>query len=126
MTYRLLADAVLLLHFGFIVFVITGGFLVLRWRRLVWLHVPCALWGVLIEFTGWFCPLTPLENHLRALGGEATYAGDFIGHYVTAIIYPDGLTRITQLILGLTALAINVTAYTLWWHQRQRRPPIGR
>lgn len=121
MTYRLLADAVLLIHFGFIVFVVIGGFLALRWRWLLWFHVPCAVWGVLIEFTGWFCPLTPLENHLRAVGGKATYTGGFIDHYLTAIIYPDGLTRSSQLVLGLTVLILNAIAYTLWWRQRQRR-----
>ena len=90
MWYRLLADAVLIIHLGFIAFVVLGGLLVLRWPRLAWLHLPTVAWGAWIEFTGSICPLTPLEIGLRARGGETAYRGGFIEHYVTALIYPEG------------------------------------
>ena len=96
MILRLLADAVVVLHFAFVLFVPLGGLLVLRWPRLALMHVPAALWGVLMEFAGWTCPLTPLENTLRAMGDEPAYAGGFIEQYVTALIYPAGLTRSMQ------------------------------
>jgi hypothetical protein len=113
MIYRLLADVVLLIHAGFVLFVMSGGFLALRWRRLALLHIPAAVWGVLIEYSGWICPLTPLENSLRARGGETIYHGGFVDHYVTSFLYPTGLTRNVQLILGTIALLVNVVAYGL-------------
>lgn len=120
MMYRLLADAVVLFHFSFVIFVVLGGFLLRRWPRLVYLHVPIAIWGVLIEFAGWICPLTPLENHLRRLGGEAGYEGGFIDHYIMPVLYPGGLTHTLQYVLGLSALLINVLAYTLYFRRRRR------
>ena len=111
MAYRLLADVVLVLHLGFVLFVVVGGLLVLRWPRLIWLHVPAVVWGVLIEFTGWPCPLTPIEKHLRRLGGEAGYATGFIEHYLVSILYPSGLSRETQALLGTAVLVINVVIY---------------
>jgi hypothetical protein len=117
MIWRLLADGVLVLHGLFVLFVMLGGFLVLRWPRLAWLHVPAALWGAAIEFGGWICPLTPLEVALRQSGGAAGYAGGFVEHYVTAALYPDGLTRPVQLGLGAMVLLVNGVAY---WLVRQR------
>lgn len=111
MIYRSLADLVLVLHLSFVLFVMVGGLLVLRWPRLAWLHVPAAIWGVLIEYTGWICPLTPLENSFRTRGGEAGYAGGFIEHYVGAVLYPAGLTRATQVALGSMVLILNIAAY---------------
>lgn len=111
MTYRAFADAVSVVHLAFVLFVVLGGLLVLKWPRLAWLHVPTAVWGVLIEYTGWICPLTPLENSLRARGGEAGYSGGFIEHYVQPVLYPAGLTRGTQIVLGSLALLVNLTAY---------------
>jgi len=110
---RLLADVVLVVHFLFIVFVVGGGFLTLRWPRLAWAHVPCALWGVWIELAGWICPLTPLENELRRRGGAAGYAGGFIEHYLLGVVYPTGLTREVQVLLGVAAVGINLAAYAL-------------
>ena len=121
MPFRWLADFVLLVHFAFVVFVILGGLLVLRWPKVAWVHLPAAAWGVVIEFAGWICPLTPLENALRIRGGEPGYAGDFIGHYVAAVLYPAGLTRGAQIVLGLLALFINVVVY--WRSVVQHRPP---
>ena len=111
MIYRALADLVLSVHFGFVLFVVLGGLLVLRWPRLAWLHVPAAVWGVLIEYSGWICPLTPLENSLRVRGGAAGYSGGFIEHYIQPVLYPAGLTRSTQIVLGSVALILNLVAY---------------
>ncbi len=121
MLFRLAADVVVALHFGFIVFVVAGGFLVWRWRRLAWVHLPVAAWGALIEFTGWICPLTPLENALRRRAGEAGYAGGFIEHYVIPIIYPAGLTPRLQIILGIAVLVVNAVAYGVLVARRRRR-----
>ncbi|MBI5938539.1 MAG: DUF2784 domain-containing protein [Betaproteobacteria bacterium] len=120
MPYNLLADLVLLAHFGFILFVGGGGLLVARWPRLAWLHLPAAAWGALVEIAGIVCPLTPLENHFRQLAGETAYAGDFIGRYLLAVIYPTGLTRPVQIGLGLLAVAINLAVYA-WAIRRLRK-----
>jgi Protein of Unknown function (DUF2784) len=121
MIYRFLADAVLVLHLGFILFVVLGGLLVLRRPRLAWLQVPVFLWGAALEFGGWICPLTPLEKSLRDLGGESAYAGGFIEHYMTALIYPEGLTRSIQLMIGAGVLAINAAIYLRLWQRRRTR-----
>jgi hypothetical protein len=117
--YRILADAVVGLHLLFVLFVIAGGFLVLRWRRLMLLHLPAAAWGALIEFRGWICPLTPLENWLRRRSGQAGYGGGFVEHYLLPVLYPTGLTRGVQIVLGLLVLAINLAIY--WTVLRRRR-----
>jgi hypothetical protein len=115
MHYRLLADLVVLLHLAFIVFVVAGGFLALRWGWLAAVHVPCALWGALIEFCGWYCPLTPLENWLRRATGEEAYAGGFIEHYLLPLVYPGAITRGMQIGLGIAVLSINALAYSIVW-----------
>ena len=120
MVYLALADAVLVLHLAFILFVVLGGLLVLRRRWLVWLHLPAGAWGILIEFAGWICPLTPLENWLRMQGGERGYAGGFIDHYLVSLIYPDGLTRELQWLLGALVLAINAAIYLWLWRSHLR------
>ena len=107
---RWLADGVVLLHFAFVVFVVLGGFLVVRWRRLAWLHVPCAVWGFLIEVEGWICPLTYLENDLRRRAGQLGYSGSFIEHYLLPVIYPPGLTRSVQIVIGSAVVAVNSPA----------------
>ncbi|HEY8310022.1 MAG TPA: DUF2784 domain-containing protein, partial [Gemmatimonadaceae bacterium] len=113
-------------HAAFVLFVIFGGFAALRWRPIVWVHVPAAVWGVLIEYTGWICPLTPLENGLRTRAGEAGYSGDFVTHYLLAGLYPADLTARVQLLLGSLALIINLIAYSLLLaryrrnHERER------
>jgi hypothetical protein len=119
MIYRVLADAVLVLHLAFILFVVLGGWLVAFIPRLIWLHLPVAAWGALIEFTGWICPLTPLENWLLDRGGESGYSGGFINHYLTPLMYPDGLTRGMQYALGAFVIAINLVAYAILWHRRR-------
>ena len=115
------ADAIVALHFAFVLFVVLGASLVLRWPRVAWFHVPAVIWGALVEFTGWICPLTPLENRLRRSAGETGYQGDFIAHYVLPVLYPNGLTRRDQLVLGGAALAINIAIYTLVFVRHRRR-----
>ena len=111
MIYRLLADLVVVAHFSFIVFGLLGWLLVL-WRRLfIFIHIPAALWVVLIEVAGWICPLTPLENRFRGLAGQAGYEGGFVAHYLIPIIYPEELTRDDQFLLAVIALVVNVVVY---------------
>lgn len=117
--FRVLADAIVILHFGFVLFVLLGGMLVLRWRWVAWLHLPAAAWGILIEYGNWVCPLTPVENYLRERGGIAGYAGDFIEHYLVSLLYPARLTRGAQMLLGSVALAVNGLIY--WRVVRSRR-----
>jgi hypothetical protein len=118
--YALLATLVLLAHFAFLLFVTLGGFLVLRRPRLAWLHLPLALWGAFVEFSGLICPLTPLENYFRARAGQTPYAGDFIDHYIAAILYPSGLTRALQLALGVGLVLLNAAIY---WRVFARHRP---
>lgn len=120
MPYHLLADAVLLLHLAFILFVVFGALLVWRFPRLVWLHLPAAAWGALVEISGHDCPLTPLENRLRLMSGEAGYRGGFIEHYLMPAIYPQDLTRELQLLLGIAVIVINVAAYALIRYRTKR------
>jgi len=111
MLYHRLADMVVAVHLAFVIFVVLGALFVLRWPRLAWVHVPAAVWGVLIEYAGWICPLTPLENWLRRTGGQASYQGGFVEHYVIPVLYPLGLTRPTQWVLGTIVLVVNVGVY---------------
>jgi len=109
--YRLAADLLVLLHLLFILFVIAGGFAVLKWHWMAFVHLPAAAWGALIEYRGWICPLTPMENRLRQLAGEQGYAEGFIEHYILPVIYPSGLTRDLQTTLGTIVIVINVLVY---------------
>jgi len=125
MLANLAADLVVLIHFAFILFVVAGGLLVLRWPRLAWLHLPVVAWGAGIELIGWVCPLTPLENALRRAAGEAGYAEGFIEHYVLPVIYPAALTREIQLALGLFVLIANLAIYIVIALRRHRRRRHG-
>lgn len=111
MTYHLAANAVALTHLGFILFVGFGGLLVLRWPRLAWIHLPCAIWGAMIEFAHWYCPLTTIENWLLRKAGQAGYDEGFIAHHLFALIYPGGLTRGLEIALGLFVVALNTAIY---------------
>lgn len=119
MIYRVLADITFVTHFLFVIFVVFGGVLVMFWKRLAWLHLPALVWGVLLEWNAWICPLTPLENWLLRRGGVAGYGGGFVEHYIVPVIYPDRLTHEMQLILGSLLLAFNVLIY-LWIFGRRR------
>ena len=120
MWYLWLADLTLCLHAGFVLFVIFGGLLVLRWRWIAWLHLPAAAWGAFVEFTGWICPLTPLENWLREQGGEDSYRSDFIAQYLLPMLYPGDLTRDLQLLLGTGVVVLNTAVYWWLWQTQMR------
>lgn len=120
MTYSLLADIVLVLHLTFILFVVLGGLLVLRFPLVAIAHIPAALWGIFIELTGGICPLTPLENRLRHMAGETGYTGDFIEHYLMPVIYPHGLTREIQFVLAGVVIGINLAVYSWLIYRRKR------
>lgn len=119
MSNQLAADLVVLLHFSFILFVVFGGLLIFKWRWLAWLHLPAAAWGAFIEISGGICPLTPLENKLRAANGDV-YSGDFIDHYIMPVIYPSDLTHQMQIILGIAVLILNGIIYGLWLTRKKR------
>lgn len=114
------ADLLVVLHLTFVVFVVAGGLLVLRWPKLAWVHLPAAAWGVIVEITGWICPLTPLENWLREHGASEVYAGDFVARYIVPTLYPEGLTRNSQLLMGGTVLILNVVVYAIVLRRRAR------
>jgi hypothetical protein len=116
--YRLLADLTLLAHFAFIIFVLLGGLLVLKWPQVAWLHIPAALWGALTEFFSLPCPLTPLEKHFQRLAGDTPYEGDFIARYLLPLIYPAGLTPTAQIVLGAIVVVLNIVIYG-WLLARQ-------
>jgi hypothetical protein len=116
---RLPADFVVLVHFAFVTFVVLGGLLVLRWPRLAYLHLPAALWGAFIELAGGICPLTPLENSLRARAGLPGYEGGFIEHYILPVLYPSALTREIQIVLGLVVIGINAAIYVRVFGRRK-------
>ena len=122
MVNHALSNLVLIVHLAFVVFAVLGGFLVLKWKSLAWLHVPAFLWGALIELAGWVCPLTPLENWLREKDGGLVYRTDFIEHYILSLLYPTTLTRNSQIILGLFVLSVNLGLYgwILWRTARKK------
>jgi hypothetical protein len=121
MLYRAAADSILVLHAAFVLFVMAGGLLVLRWPKLAWLHVPAVVWAAFVEFTGRICLLTPLEMVLRGYAGEAGYAGDFVEHYIVSLLYPDGLTRDTQATLGALVVVVNALIYAAVVVRERRR-----
>ena len=122
MAYNLLADVVVLIHLAFVLFAVLGALLIIRWRKVLWLHLPAAVWAAWIEFSGKICPLTPLENWLRMQGGGSGYAGGFVGHYLMPILYPSGLTAKVQFILGGVVIGVNLIIYGYVFFTRR---PIG-
>lgn len=111
MLFGVFADLLVVIHLAFILFVVLGGLLVIRWPRVAFVHLPAAFWGALIEFGNWICPLTPLEQKLRLAVGEGTYSGSFVAQYIIPLVYPAGLTREVQLGLGLGLVFLNVLIY---------------
>ena len=118
MTWGVLAEVVVVLHFCFVLFVLFGGALALRWPKVVWVHFPAAAWGALISFAGWVCPLTPLEKWLRRQGGAAGYEGGFVEHYILPVLYPRGLTPGIQIALGVIVILLNVFIYRRVYRRR--------
>jgi hypothetical protein len=121
MFYHIFADIILVLHLLFIVFVVGGGLLAFLRRWIIWLHLPAAAWGAMIEFFGWYCPLTPLENQLRRLAGQSGYEGGFIEHYMLPVIYPERLTHEIQIILGVIVIAVNLVIYSFLFVKWMKR-----
>lgn len=121
MIYWLTANLILIIHLGFIVYVVIGGFLLTRWKWSILLHLPATVWAALLEFNGWLCPLTPLENYLISRGQEFGYNGGAVLSFLLSILYPDSLTRQTQILLGLTVVIVNGVAYTLFFRHLHRR-----
>ena len=117
MIYLLLANLVLMFHLTFVVFVLFGGLLVWRWRWLVWLHLPAATWGATVEFSGWVCPLTLFENWLREQAGETGYQSGFVADFLLPILYPNDLTRDSQLMLGMVVVAFIISMYGWVWRR---------
>nr|WP_288256160.1 DUF2784 domain-containing protein [uncultured Pseudomonas sp.] len=121
MLWRMAADALVLVHLSFILFVLLGGLLLLRWPRLIWLHLPAVAWGIVVECLHLGCPLTPWENQLRRMAGQAGYDGGFIEHYLIPLIYPAGLTPQIQIGLGAIVVLVNLAVYTwLIWRWRSK------
>lgn len=115
----ILADLIVLLHFVFILFVVTGGLLVLKWPRLIWIHIPAVVWGVIVEWCGLICPLTPLENQFRLQAGQEGYSGDFIAQYLMPIIYPESLNADLQLVLAGVVIVLNSVVYVFVLRRRR-------
>ena len=118
--YRWLSTLVVVVHAAFVVFVVIGGFLALRWRRLIWVHLPTVAWAAAIELIGFRCPLTPLENALRLRAGETAYSGTFLEYHLLRLLYPTGLTRPIQYALGAAVVLGNVVAYVFLWRRTRR------
>ncbi len=120
MIHQILANSILLVHFAFILFAVFGGLLLFYKKWIMWLHIPAFFWAVLIEFSGWTCPLTPLENQFRVLAGHSGYSQGFIQHYLLKVIYPDGLTRWIQIFLGLGVLILNILVYAVFLKRKAK------
>lgn len=123
MVYRGLADLIVVIHLAFVLFAVLGGFLVLKWKRCAWIHVPTVVWAALIEFVGWVCPLTPFENWLRERGGAIAYRSGFVEHYILPLLYPTVLTRSLQIALGLLVLILNLVIYGWVWRRIVKAEP---
>jgi hypothetical protein len=119
MSYLLLADVIAFIHLLFVLFVVFGALFVLRWPKMLWIHAPALLWGLVVECTGASCPLTPIESRLRVLGGEAGYREDFVSHWLLTVLYPESLSREAQFALGASLLVSNICVY-LWIWSRYR------
>ncbi len=120
MWYRILADTLVVVHLSFIAFVLVGGLFVLKWRYLSLAHIPAVLWAAWVEYQGWVCPLTPLENWFRQKAGLWEYEKSFIDYYLVPVLYPASLNREWQVVLGTIVILVNVTIYSWVWHRYKR------
>lgn len=121
MVYSFFSDMVVLLHFIYVIFAVAGGMLLIWWPKVIWIHVPSAIWAALISFAGWICPLTYLENWLRIKSGGIGYSTGFIIQYIEPVLYPAGLTYFHQVILGLIVVVLNLIIYTTMFKRRPKR-----
>lgn len=120
MLFHVAADLLVVFHFLFVIFVLFGGLLILKWRFIMWLHIPAVVWGVVVEWMGWICPLTPWEWSLREKAGQLGYSGSFIDYYIIPIIYPEGLTRELQVSIGIFVILINLIVYGFIFYKFKR------
>jgi len=120
MLERIIADFLVIIHMAFICFVVLGGLLVMRWKWIAIIHLPSVAWAAFIEFQGWICPLTPLEQHFRHLAGQSGYSGGFIEHYLIPLIYPSGLTRSIQMAIGVFVIIMNMIIYGRWFYHLKK------
>ena len=118
MIYRLFADIILIIHFGYLLFVVFGGFFMLRWRGLWKFHLPAVIWGFLVQYFVWICPLTTWENYFRELGGQSGYENGFIDYFVTSILYPN-INAEVHTILAITLVLLNLAIYFYIFNRRQ-------
>lgn len=123
MSYSLLANVLVVLHLSFVLFVLFGGLLTVKWPQAPWLHLPAVAWGALVEFTGWFCPLSSFEYWLRMQAGESADQGDFVSRWFLPVLYPDFLTPRIQIALGVLVLVTNLMIYAWIWRRRLNNPP---
>ena len=121
MVFQLLADVVVIFHLAFVAFALFGGLLIMKWRRVAWIHVPSVVWAVFIEFTGMICPLTPLENFLRRKSGATGYESGFVEHYIIPILYPESLENSVQIILGILVIVVNADIYAWVFRQSKQK-----
>ena len=121
MIYSFLADLLVVFHLVFILYVIAGALLIFTWPKTLWIHLPSCFWGMTVEFTGWICPLTPWEIQLRRLAGEEGFSRSFIEQYLIPMIYPSGLNREIQMLMGSIVLIVNLSLYTLILIKRRKR-----
>lgn len=119
--FAILAGLIVFVHLVFVVFAAAGALFALRWPWIPWVHIPAAAWAASIEFSGGVCPLTPLENELRAKAGLDHYSGDFVARYLFPVLYPGGLTREAQVVIGLVVLAVNLGLYIFVYKRRTSR-----
>src|SRR5579864_1332258 len=122
MSYRAMADLVVVLHFAIVIFVALGGLLVVFWRRVAWVHLPIVAWVIFAESFQKICPLTYLEDWLRDRGSMERYHGDFVAHYIMPVLYPNGLTPRVQVVLGVLVLTVNVLFYVAAF---RRKPSVA-
>ncbi len=120
MVYKFAADGVVVLHFLFIIFAVAGGWLLFVRRWVLWFHLPAVIWAVLIEWKGWICPLTPLENFFRRQAHLSSYEEGFIAHYLLPVLYPEGLTPDIRYALGFFVIASNLLSYSVYLLKRKR------
>ncbi|MFZ2490898.1 MAG: DUF2784 domain-containing protein [Thermoanaerobaculia bacterium] len=111
MSNRVFAELVLLAHFGFVLFAVFGGLLVLQSRRWAWIHVPAVIWASIVNLASWTCPLTPVEQAFRSAAGQAGYTGGFVEHYIGPLVYPGGMPRRLELVAAFSVVAWNVIVY---------------
>lgn len=121
MLNRAAAELALAIHFGFILFALFGGLLVLINRRWIWAHLPAVIWASIVNLASWTCPLTPIEQHYRQAAGQSGYSGGFVEHYIGPIVYPAGMPRELELLAAFSVVAWNVAVYAIVWFGRRRK-----